>query len=112
MTEESVATQLGINVELLKEYESGENRVPPQVQLELAETLGVSLSYFYFDNPSKYIHQSEIFHAAGEESAQRTPTSEDKSRMLSAMDNMPPDVRKSLVLIAEVIARKDPKPVP
>jgi transcriptional regulator with XRE-family HTH domain len=51
LSEEEVATALGIDRDRLEEYERARERVPAEQLLRLSEFLGVPISYFFPSAP-------------------------------------------------------------
>jgi transcriptional regulator with XRE-family HTH domain len=51
LSEDEVATALGIGRDRVEEYERAHERVPAELLLRLSEVLGVPISYFFPRSP-------------------------------------------------------------
>jgi transcriptional regulator with XRE-family HTH domain len=60
MTQQQLAEQVGIKFQQIQKYETGANRVSASRLYDIADTLGVAVSFFFEGLPSAMPHMSVV----------------------------------------------------
>jgi transcriptional regulator with XRE-family HTH domain len=60
MTQQQLAEQVGIKFQQIQKYETGANRVSASRLYDIADTLGVAVSFFFEGLPSALPHMSVV----------------------------------------------------
>lgn len=106
MTQTTLGNRLGVTFQQIQKYEKGTNRVGSGRLMQIANLMGVNVTYFYEGAP-------KVSGSSGAVEPQRTDLADRRERtahsregvaVIEALTTMPPKLRKALVEIARTLA--------